>query len=115
MSNLTEPQAPVSHTPGPWWRSVLHPDWIMGYRDGMESVIAMEVFNYADAELIASAPKLKAQRDALLEAAKEAVATIRSFHGIGLGDSEEAMWELYQTSPEMKQINAAIAMAEEEL
>lgn len=60
----------------------------------------------ANARLIAAAPDL-------LAALKRAVDTIRAFHGIGLnGPAEAGMWELYQQSPEMKAINAAIAKAE---
>lgn len=49
----------------------------------------------------------------LLAALKTAVSTIRSFHDIGVysrskRDDDEA-WALYQASPEMQQINAAIA------
>jgi hypothetical protein len=58
------------------------------------------------ARLIVAAPDL-------LAALKRAVEAIRSFHGIGLsGKAEEGMWQLYQASPEMTAINAAIAKAE---
>lgn len=52
--------------------------------------------------------------DELLAALRKAVDTIRAFHAIGLGDEGIAdhVWELYQQSPEMQQINAAIAKAE---
>jgi hypothetical protein len=56
---------------------------------------------------------LNAAAPDLLEALHRAVATIRAFHGIGLNDADEAaMWKLYQASPEMQAINAAIAKAE---
>lgn len=49
----------------------------------------------------------------LLAALKRAVETIRAFHGIGLHEADEyGMWELYQNSPEMQAINAAIAKVE---
>lgn len=49
----------------------------------------------------------------LLKALKRAVETIRALHGIGLSTTaEEGMWRLYQSSPEMTEINAAIAKAE---
>lgn len=61
---------------------------------------------FADARVILAGP-------ALLSALKRAVETIRAFHGIGLnGPAEEGMWRLYQQSPEMKEIHAALAKAE---
>jgi hypothetical protein len=61
---------------------------------------------YADALLIAAAPDL-------LAALKRAVDTIYAFHSIGLtGRNSVLAWELYQKSPEMTQINAALAKVE---
>lgn len=37
---------------GDWWVARVRPDWIMGYRDGMESIVATEVFKHEDAALI---------------------------------------------------------------
>jgi hypothetical protein len=52
----------------------------------------------------------------LLAALKKAVETIRAFHDIGVygrgAADDDAAWALYQASPEMQQINAAIAKAE---
>lgn len=48
----------------------------------------------------------------LLKALRDAVRTIRTWHGMGMGASEAQAWALYQASPEMKRINAAIALAE---
>jgi len=60
----------------------------------------------ANARLIAAAPDL-------LTALKQAVAAIRAFHGLGLpSHAESEVWALYQRSPEMQAINAAIAKAE---
>lgn len=52
------------------------------------------------------------QRDELLAALKRAVRTIRTWHGMGMGPMEAQAWALYQASPEMKQINDAIAKAQ---
>ena len=52
---------------------------------------------------------LLTERDRLREALETAKRTIRSFHGMGLDDkNEEEMWAIYQTSPEMRQINTAL-------
>jgi hypothetical protein len=54
-----------------------------------------------------------AARLEMAPALRRAVDTIRALHGIGLnGPAEAGVWELYQQSPEMQQINAAIARAE---
>lgn len=47
-----------------------------------------------------------AERTALLDALRIAVDAIKIWHGGG------ELWELYQASPEMRLINAAIALAE---
>ena len=49
----------------------------------------------------------------LLDALIVARDTIRVWRGIGLGTAEPRAWKLYQNSPEMRQINAAIANAKE--
>jgi hypothetical protein len=59
-----------------------------------------------------AAVRLLAAAPALLDALNLAVATIRIWHGIGMGQAEPQAWFLYQDSPEMKQINAALAEAE---
>lgn len=59
----------------------------------------------ANARLIAAAPDL-------LAALQEAVRVIRAWHGMGMGPHEAQAWALYQASPEMQRINAAIAKAE---
>lgn len=60
----------------------------------------------ANARLIAAAPEL-------LAALKLAVETIREWHGMHEPDDMASeTWRLYQGSPEMKAINAAIAKAE---
>lgn len=67
-----------------------------------------------DALLLATIDRERAAVNAsapLVEALKVAVDTIRAFHGIGLsGPSERFAWDLYQKSPEMQQINAALAL-----
>lgn len=56
---------------------------------------------------------LKAERDELLTALRGAVETIRAWHNMGHYAGEaDRVWALYQESPEMKTINAAIAKAE---
>ncbi len=50
--------------------------------------------------------------DALLEALEGARRTIKTWHNMGLADDQEQpVWEAYQQSPEMKQIDAALASA----
>jgi len=57
--------------------------------------------------------RLRAVNAELLTALHRAVETIRALHGIGLsGKAEAGMWNLYQQSPEMRAINAAIQHAE---
>lgn len=51
--------------------------------------------------------------DDLLAALRKSVEAIRALHGIGMPPATEAeVWRLYQQSPEMKAINAALAKAE---
>jgi len=50
--------------------------------------------------------------DPLVAALTIAKDTIRALHGIEFkGEAEERLWALYQGSPEMKEINAALAIA----
>jgi creatinine amidohydrolase/Fe(II)-dependent formamide hydrolase-like protein len=56
--------------------------------------------------------------DALVAALEKAKETIRAWHGIEMRPRsfcEEEMWKLYQDSPEMKQINAALELVKKEL
>lgn len=109
----------VAHTPGPWrwFKPAGSNGWLEvegSYADGRANEYGgpMVCSLYcgdrptieADARLIAAAPEL-------LAALTKAVDTIRAFHGIGLGPAEANVWSLYQASPEMRQINAAIAKA----
>jgi hypothetical protein len=103
-------------TPGPWKYGAKGDDRILagapplcialvtgGIDDGIE---LHGPISEANARLIAAAPEL-------LDALKAAVRTIRTWHGLGTtGGAEQLLWELYQASPEMKRINAAIAKAE---
>lgn len=51
--------------------------------------------------------------DDLLEALKEARETIKTWHNMGIPNlNKEEVWRAYQSSPEMKTIDAAIALAE---
>jgi len=74
---------------------------------GVELAVVYRMLDHpAVLPLLTAAPEMK---DALVRA----VETIRAMHGIGLsGPAEDGMWKLYQQSPEMKAINAAIAKAE---
>lgn len=59
-----------------------------------------------------TAIRLMSAAPALLDALNLAVATIRIWHGHDLPpELELEAWKLYQSSPEMKKINAAIAEA----
>lgn len=58
---------------------------------------------------LGEARNVAADREQLLEELKRAVQMIRVWHGMGMGPTEAQAWELYQASPEMQQINAAIA------
>lgn len=72
--------------------------------------VCNDVLEPAHAALIVTAVNAHAE---LLAALHRAVDTIRAFHGIGLsGRAEAEMWRLYQSSPEMQAINAALAKAE---
>src|SRR5262245_64673351 len=60
--------------------------------------------------------RLRNQRDALVGALKIAVGMIRAWHSVGLPDAtEDAAWTLYQQSPEMRAINAALNALEGEV
>lgn len=53
--------------------------------------------------------RLIRERDELIAALERAVEIIRLWQGMGMSkDVEPGMWKLYQSSPEMKQINAAL-------
>jgi hypothetical protein len=109
--------AQLTHTPGPWCVSELDGHAIGPVRvlsahgtdvpqlQAVARVMPRAGETEANAQLIAAAP-------ALLEALKLAVEAIRVFHGLGLGPNEADTWALYQHSPEMQAINAAIAYAE---
>jgi len=107
----------MSHTPGPWMLDYVVDGAyaIHGTAAGDQILIATrapiprlhEEF-VANAHLIAAAPDL-------LAAVHRAVETIRALHDIGLIGSPHAaeeMWALYQQSPEMQAIHAAITKAE---
>lgn len=100
----------MAYTPGPW-------KWF-NYPDGRkllaastravihcpEAAISCEP---ADERLIAAAPDL-------LAALKRAVKVIRDWESMGvMTPASDQSWLLYQQSPEMKQINAAIKKAED--
>ena len=63
----------------------------------------------ANAEFIVRAVN---SHDALLAELKAAIGVIRTWHDMGMGSQEAHAWALYQASPEMQRINAAIAAAE---
>jgi hypothetical protein len=102
------------HTPGPW-RPVIDDTSITveDHDDRAPDICVLEprdadaftAEDEANAYLIAAAPEL-------LTALHAAVRTIRTWHGLGMGATEAEAWSLYQASPEMQQINAAIRKAE---
>lgn len=78
-----------------------------------QGVAVLGHVTHDEADFIARACNSHAE---LLAALGRAVDTIRAFHDIGVyarskRDDDEA-WRLYQKSPEMQAINAAIAKAE---
>jgi len=96
-----------AHTPGPWrvveggiCLHVVSTD--AGFSTGC---ISFDGRGLANAHLIAAAPEL-------LDALAVAVRTIRTWHGLGMGANEAQAWALYQASPEMRQITAALAKTE---
>ena len=94
----------MSHTKGEWkWGFMHNSDHHPVIRIYSDSETIVDMFSIsskdiANARLIAAAPDMYR---ALLDA-KE---TIHAWHG-------EAGWDMYQHSPEMKRLNAAIAKAE---
>lgn len=77
-----------------------------------KSELEREVARHAAADLLDSYSQSRALIAALTEALEEAIKTIRACNGLGVPKSQEpALWELYQASPEMKKINAALALA----
>lgn len=66
----------------------------------------------AGLELARQLVAVERQRDELLVALKFAVDTIRIWHGFGHTTDEAEVWALYQQSPEMRAITAAIEKAE---
>ena len=67
----------TQHTPGPWRAGKWGTDWTILQSDRPQHVIA-KTFSLDDANLIAEAPALKAQRDGLLEALEDMVITFSS-------------------------------------
>lgn len=64
--------------------------------------------------LYAREARLRESRATLLAAAKEAVELIKVWHNMHIAlNHKEDHWRLYQLSPEMRRINAAISAAEE--
>lgn len=80
--------------------------------DAKGSRIVADVY---DEEHAASIVKECNAHDPLVAALTKAKETIRAFNGMGMkGNAEQMCWDAYQHSPEMKEINAALAMAEGE-
>jgi hypothetical protein len=100
------------HTPGPWeYKEEFGREGLILTPEGeaiaafMPDGVGNEQRMKANAHLIKAAPDL-------LEALISARQTIRTWQGMGLeGDAEHDLWEAYQASPEMRQINAAVAKA----
>lgn len=103
------------HTPGPW---VLHGpgslracDGRHDTEEGCHTIVEAEIIGVPRPEAEANAILIAAAPD-LLAALKWALRTIRTWHGMGMGSREAQAWALYQASPEMQAILAAIAKAE---
>ena len=99
-------------TPGPWTIGTVNFWWCCGSDGGSVAQIDFAMRDAseanANAHLIAAAPDL-------YEALERAVGTIRAFHDIGTPkDQRDDLWRLYQASPEMKAITAALAKARDE-
>lgn len=97
-----------AHTPGPWvtgsggFESVKTP----GPNGRPIALVAGETqrWPFREGEMLANARLIAAAPD-LLEAVRDAIETIHEWHG-------DVAWDLYQHSPEMKRLNAAIAKVE---
>jgi hypothetical protein len=118
----------AAHTPGPWTFETPPPEAYTDHDIHLDPEIAFWIADTRVAgEVLASVHKtargehepnarLMAAAPELLAALRSAVDTIRSWQNLGLlssTDREEA-WALYQQSPEMQVINAALAKAEPE-
>lgn len=79
----------------------------------LPSTVNTEGIEKAADEAGAEIDRLRAQQTELVAALRCAVRTIRVWHGMGMSAADAAAWSLYQASPEMKQINAALAKAED--
>lgn len=104
-----------AHTPGPWRaaksRGAVVADAPIPEVGGSDAVGHYGGHMVAESIAQRNVPIITAAPD-LLEALRLAVRTIRTWHGMGMGASEAQAWELYQSSPEMRQINEAIAKGE---
>lgn len=57
------------------------------------------------------------ERDGLIEALERAIGTIQIWHSMHMGgvpSQQEYLWKVYQTSPEMKSLNAVLNAAKRE-
>lgn len=101
----------AAHTPGPWHVAKGGLGREIRADDGpFIASVYDHTFTYgernANARVLAAAPEL-------LDALKQAVETIRTWHSLHIAD--DPAWDIYrQHAPEMKRINAAIAKAEED-
>lgn len=122
QNNLSERTKKVRHTPGPW--EVIAADDYFVEATIIPRERGVVIFNLyenaicevsnsprdlgeANARLIAAAPDL-------LSALTEARLIIRQWHGMGMSTGDEIdAWNIYdRNAPEMKPINAALALAE---
>lgn len=95
----------AEHSPGPWsalpddMALASEPQYLIRAANGRDVAITLSDNDEADARLIASAPALKEQRDALLEACYAAETVMR--------DDDDYSWDVA-----LDMLRAAIAKAE---
>lgn len=96
----------TSHTPGPWGYTYDGSStWSIGPSDDPQVNSVATIFDRRDARARANAQVIAAAPDLLaaLKRAREALKATEDITGT---------WDLYQHSPEMQAINAALAKAE---
>jgi len=99
----------MSHSPIPWKADGYHGLQTISDANGRE---VCGRCSKSDAAILILAVNSHA---AMREALEMALKTIRAWHGMNMSKNDEAdVWKLYQQSPEIKQIAAALALVEEQ-
>lgn len=121
-TNSTVSSVPA-HTPTPWKSSGYRPFALIA-RDPNESTYKVGDDRFtpfvhfsgslatqrANADFIVEAVNSHAERASLIAALRDAKELIRTWHNMGMrGAMADQAWAIYQQSPEMKSINAALA------